>query len=201
MNRPPKFSKFLLKILSSREKDAPYLGDIEELFHYRAKCHGPWRSRWWYRWEIAKSIPKFFKESMRWRLAMLGNYIKISFRSMKRHKGYTFINTAGLAAGIACTLLILLWVQDEMSFDRFHQNASRIHRIVADWEKYSWDGFDKVPGPLAPTIKDEVPSILQTARISERSRQVFKYKNNVYYESNGIIADPGLFEMTQLRFG
>ncbi len=89
---------------------------------------------------------------------MLRNYIKIAFRNMKRHKGYSFINIAGLAVGIACTIIILLWVQDELSFDRFHENADQIHRIVADWEKYNWDGFDKVPGPLAHAIKEEIPA-------------------------------------------
>ncbi|UCE20928.1 MAG: ABC transporter permease [Candidatus Aminicenantes bacterium] len=131
---------------------------------------------------------------------MLRNYIKIAFRNMKRHKGYSFINIAGLAVGIACTIVILLWVQDELSFDRFHENAAQIHRIVADWEKYNWDGFDKVPGPLAQAVKEEIPAILHTARLSECSRQVFKYKNNVFYESNGIMADPSLFKIYSFPF-
>jgi putative ABC transport system permease protein len=200
MNKPPKLAKFLLKILSSHERDEAYLGDIEEIFHDRAECQGLWRSKRLYWWEIVKSIPRFFKESVRWRMTMLGNYFKITFRNMKRHKGYTFINIAGLAVGIACTIIILLWVQDELSFDRFYENADRIHRIVADWEKYNWDGFDKVPGPLALAIKEEIPSILHAARISECSRQVFKYKNNVFYESNGIIADPFFFKIFSFPF-
>lgn len=200
MTRPPKLAKFLLKILSSREKDDAYLGDVEELFHDREEYQGPWRSKRWYCWEIVKSIPKFFRETMRWRIAMIGNYIKIAFRNMNRHKGYSFINIAGLAVGIACAIIILLWVRDELSFDRFHENAVQIHRIVADWEKYNWDGFDKVPGPLALAIKEEIPSILHAARISECSRQVFKYKNQVFYESNGIIADPSLFKIFSFPF-
>jgi predicted permease len=131
---------------------------------------------------------------------MLRNYIKIAFRNMKRHKGYSFINIAGLAVGIACTIIILLWVQDELSFDRFHENAAQIHRIVADWEKYNWDGFDKVPGPLAQAVKEEIPTVLHTARLSECSRQVFKYKNRVFYESNGIMADPSLFKIFSFPF-
>jgi predicted permease len=131
---------------------------------------------------------------------MLGNYIKIAFRNMKRHKGYSFINIAGLSVGIACTIIILLWVQDELSFDRFHENGVQIHRIVADWEKYNWDGFDKVPGPLAQAVKEEIPAVIYTARLSECSRQVFKYKNNVSYENNGIMTDPSLFKIFSFPF-
>jgi putative ABC transport system permease protein len=200
MDRPPKLAKFLLKILSSREKDESYLGDIEELFHDRAESWGQWRSRWWFWREIIKSLPRFFMETIRWRIAMSRNYIIIAFRNMRRHKVYTFINIAGLAVSIACAIIILLWVQDELSFDRFHKNGRQIYRIVADWEKYNWDGFDKVPGPLAQVAREEIPSILSATRVSECSRKVFKYENNVFYESSGIIADPSLFQIFSFPF-
>ncbi len=57
------------------------------------------------------------------RLDMLRNYLKIALRNMNRHKGYSFINMAGLAIGMACCILILLYVTDELSYDRFHTNS------------------------------------------------------------------------------
>lgn len=54
---------------------------------------------------------------------MLRNYLKIALRNMNRHKGYSFINMAGLAIGMACCILILLYVTDELSYDRFHTNS------------------------------------------------------------------------------
>ncbi len=63
---------------------------------------------------------------------MIKNYIKIALRNIKRHKGYSLINIAGLAIGIACCILILLWVQDELSYDRFHENAGDIYRVIQD---------------------------------------------------------------------
>ena len=63
---------------------------------------------------------------------MLKNYLKIAVRNIKRNKIYSFINIAGLAIGIACCLLILLYIQDELSYDRFHKNADRIYRINTD---------------------------------------------------------------------
>ena len=56
---------------------------------------------------------------------MLRNYFKIAFRNIQRHKAYSFINISGLAIGMASSILILLWVQNELSYDRFHQNAGR----------------------------------------------------------------------------
>ncbi|MGB3863131.1 MAG: ABC transporter permease [Candidatus Aminicenantaceae bacterium] len=61
---------------------------------------------------------------------MIKNYIKIALRNLSRHKGYSFINIAGLAIGMACCILILLWVQDELSFDRFHKNADSIYHFM-----------------------------------------------------------------------
>jgi putative ABC transport system permease protein len=55
------------------------------------------------------------------------NYFKIAIRNILRHKVYSFINIMGLAVGMACCILILLWVQDEMSYDRFHENADDIY--------------------------------------------------------------------------
>ena len=61
---------------------------------------------------------------------MLKNYLKIALRNLRKHKVYSFINIMGLAIGIACCLLILLYVQDELSYDRFHRRAENIYRIA-----------------------------------------------------------------------
>jgi len=63
---------------------------------------------------------------------MFKNYLKIAFRNIIRHKGFSFINIAGLAVGLAVCFLILLWVQDELGYDSFHKNYDRIHRILVD---------------------------------------------------------------------
>ena len=61
---------------------------------------------------------------------MFKNYIKVAFRNIFRHRGYSLINILGLAIGMACCILILLWVQHEISYDRFHDNADNIYRVV-----------------------------------------------------------------------
>ena len=62
---------------------------------------------------------------------MIRNYLKIAFRNIIRHKAFTAINIAGLAIGMTCSIFILLWVQNELSYDRFHKNADEIYRITA----------------------------------------------------------------------
>jgi putative ABC transport system permease protein len=63
---------------------------------------------------------------------MFKNYLVTTLRIFSRNKGFTFINIFGLAMGLACTLLILIWVQDELSFDRFHKNIDNIYRVEED---------------------------------------------------------------------
>ena len=63
---------------------------------------------------------------------MLKNYLKIALRNIKRHKGYSFINITGLAIGMACCLFITIWVLDELSYDKFHENAANLYRIETD---------------------------------------------------------------------
>ena len=61
---------------------------------------------------------------------MFKNYLKIALRNLFKHKVYSFISMAGLSVGIACCLMILLYIQHELSFDRYHNNGDRIYRLV-----------------------------------------------------------------------
>ncbi|MDH5385210.1 MAG: ABC transporter permease [Candidatus Aminicenantes bacterium] len=131
---------------------------------------------------------------------MFKNYLKTTFRNTTRHKGYSFINLAGLAIGIACTLLILLWVKDELSYDRFHENGKDIYRVMSYGTKYMIEGVDATPAPLAPAVKEEVPGIVNYARFSDVPKLVFKYGDKVFYETRGLIADPSIFEIFTFPF-
>ena len=63
---------------------------------------------------------------------MFKNHITVAIRTLLRHKVYSFVNISGLAVGIACCMLIMLFVQDELSYDKFHKNADRIYRVLWD---------------------------------------------------------------------
>jgi len=126
---------------------------------------------------------------------MFKSQLKTAWRSVVKHKAFSAINVAGLAIGMACCLLILFWVQDELSYDRFHANAGRIFRVVSDWAKYNWNGVEGMPAPLAPAILSELPETEKAARLATQNRMVFRYEDKVFYESRGIIVDPSFFDI------
>jgi putative ABC transport system permease protein len=133
---------------------------------------------------------------------MLWNYVKISWRNIKRYKGYSFINIVGLAVGLACCILILLWVQDELNYDRFHANADNLYRVVAEFHKtepvtHYWP----VCAPLAPALKQEYPEIVRATRFTRLRRgQLVKYGDQSFLESRVCLADPDFFAMFTFPF-
>ncbi|MFZ6012058.1 MAG: ABC transporter permease, partial [Bacteroidota bacterium] len=115
---------------------------------------------------------------------MIRNYLKIAFRSLWRSKAHTFINVIGLSLGVACCLLIVLFVKDEWTFDRFHARADRIYRAYAieDWgvnQKF----FDtSTPFPMGPALKDNLQEVESMVRINNIAPQV-KVGNDLFSET------------------
>jgi ABC-type antimicrobial peptide transport system permease subunit len=125
---------------------------------------------------------------------MFKNYLKIALRNIRRHKGYSFINIAGLAIGMACCILILLWVQDELSYDRFHENAGDIYRVLQDIKFTDHDTtWTITQGPLGPSLKADFPEIINATRITGR-RLRLTY-NDKSYDELLRMADGAIFEM------
>jgi len=198
--KPPRIASRILEFIIQKDIRYGAMGDLEEQFYWMRKEHGAFKARLLYWKQICGILPYFVKNSILWSLVMFKNYLKTTFRNTTRHKGYSFINLTGLAIGIACTLLILLWVKDELSYDRFHENGKDIYRIMSYGTKYMIEGIDGTPAPLAPAIKEEVPGIVNYARFSDVSKLVCKYGDKVFYETRGLIADPSIFEIFTFPF-
>ncbi len=128
---------------------------------------------------------------------MFKNYLKTAFRNLTRHKGYSLINIAGFAIGIACCILILLWVQDELSFDRFHENLDSLHRVVEE-QHYS-DGtifpIARTPYPVGPALVADYPEIINFTRFTPCWRILMESRDKSFYERSFAFADPSLLEM------
>ncbi|UCH95666.1 MAG: ABC transporter permease [Candidatus Aminicenantes bacterium] len=132
---------------------------------------------------------------------MFKNYLKIALRNIKRYKGYSFINIAGLAVGMACCILILLWVRDELSFDRFHHNLDDIYRVVRVEQDTADTGKDALtPPPLAAALKEKFPEITHSTRFGTWGRWVFAYGEKSFYESRYKCVDPDFFRMFTFPF-
>ncbi|HKI43931.1 MAG TPA: ABC transporter permease [Balneolales bacterium] len=98
---------------------------------------------------------------------MIRNYFKIALRNLKRHKLYSFINIAGLSVGLTVCILILMYVQFQLSFDQFNSKSNRIYRA---WEKESYASGEKhfnvaTPVPLGPTLKQDIPEVEAVTRL------------------------------------
>ena len=125
---------------------------------------------------------------------MLKNYLKVAIRNILKHKGYSFINITGLAVGMACCLLLLLWVQDELSFDRFHDDINNVYRVIC--EDHSADVVKDIavtPAPLAPVLKDEIPEIIYATRVAMPT-MAMSYREKIFNETV-LMADPDLFQI------
>ena len=129
---------------------------------------------------------------------MFTNYLKVALRQLIRHKGYSFINIIGLTIGMACFILIGLWVQDELSFDRFHEKKDRIFRILNKTES-----GDLIPSPtyaLAPALKSLYPEIEEFSRVWFWHSSLVKYGDKSFEEDRIHMADPGFFRMFSFPF-
>jgi len=132
---------------------------------------------------------------------MFKNYIKVALRNISRNKLYSFLNIAGLAIGIACCVLILLYIQDELSFDRFHEKADRIYRVNSHFiipeRTMNFATTAHVQGPM---FKAEYPEVETYARFSSYgSRKVIRYKENTFYEEKFIYAENTLFDVFSFK--
>ena len=191
--RAPKISKFFLKILA-RRRDGAYLGDVEEIFLHRAENGELDAAVRWYRREALKSLPLFIIDSIRWRLIMLSNYLKTSIRVFRRDKGYSFLNTAGLSLGLACFILLMLWVRHEVGWDRFHENASSIYRVELES-----NGFAQ-PAALAPYLKANYPEIAAAVRFHYSFNLLVKCGEKSFEEGGFVLADPSVFDVFTIPF-
>jgi putative ABC transport system permease protein len=133
---------------------------------------------------------------------MFRNYLVVALRNMLRHKGYSLINVAGLAVGMACFILIVLWVRDELSYDEFHLNADQLC-LVTDYEKYA-DGdelnFSVNPPELAPTLISEYPEIVDASRHRIRPGRVVRHEDRFFSEDGLSFADPSFFTIFTFHF-
>jgi putative ABC transport system permease protein len=131
---------------------------------------------------------------------MFKNYFKTAFRSLRRNKGYSFLNIAGLAIGITCASLIFLWVQDELTFNH---NFKKIDHLYTIYENQTYNGkistFHATPGPMAKSIKAEIPGVKNAARMSGGDNQLFASGDKAIDEP-GYYADPEIFSMLDLPF-
>ncbi len=127
---------------------------------------------------------------------MFRNYLKLAFRNLSRQKAFSIINIAGLAIGLASSFMILLWVQDELSYDRFHSKANRTYRLIADAGSLQ---VAVAPAASAPAIKEQIPGVEATARLKPVGALILEGNNKKFEEKEGYYVEPSFFDVFDFK--
>jgi len=129
---------------------------------------------------------------------MFRNYLTIAVRNLVRHKIYSFINISGLAIGMACCILILLFVQDELSYDGYHEKAGQIYRIVVERHaKGKMKSTVSTPAPMAPALLNDFPEIVHVVRFfnQDNPTPLVRYGDKRFYEKRFFFTDANVFDV------
>lgn len=136
---------------------------------------------------------------------MIKNYLLSLYRNITRNKFYSALNIVGLSIGLAAAILILLYVQDELSYDKYHENHEQIYRIESHFNISNKDDyFAIVPIPMGPALKLEFPEVKDFVRFMDAgSNTLFRYNDKEYYEDHFVFTDSTIFDVFthQLIYG
>jgi putative ABC transport system permease protein len=132
---------------------------------------------------------------------MFRNYLKIAMRNFFKHKGFAFINIFGLAVGVACCLMIVLYVFDEISYDRYHEKAEQIYRVGIDGFINNIEFHGVITcSPMAQTLVREFPEVIAATRLRNFGFPVFRYEDKVFSEERVFWVDQSFFDIFTVSF-
>jgi ABC-type antimicrobial peptide transport system permease subunit len=194
-HKPPRIPEWIIERLSLSDDEFFLTGDLREEFEDLVAEKSLAYARIWYWFQLLKSLPSFLKNSIIWSVIMIKNYLKIAIRNLRKYRGYSFINIFGLAVGLATCILILLWVQDEVSYDRFHTNLDSLYRIACYDRISSSMKYSVTSPPIAPALEQNFPEILRATRYEQLSNQLIKVGEKKFPENEVSVADPAFLEM------
>ena len=198
MKQPPRFADRLLKLFCAPHRLEEVQGDLHEEFAYQVGRIGAQRARWRYVWDVVgfikpfairrKSTGQYPNPSI---TDMLRNYFKIAFRNLSQSKGYSALTIFGLALGLAVSLLSILYVADELSYDRYNEKADRIYRINSDIS-FSLRGIKAAtsPTPMGQTLKRDFPEVEEATRLGKYGSHLIK--NHLVKSDHAIIREQGV---------
>jgi putative ABC transport system permease protein len=131
---------------------------------------------------------------------MIKNYFKIAFRNIIRHSAHSILNISGMAIGMACAILILLWVHDEWSYDRHFEHADDLYRVIEKQNSPNGDVslFAPTLSAVAPALKNEYPEIIRYSRIIHTPLTL--KKGDEFIEEQVVAVDQDFFKMFDVRF-
>jgi putative ABC transport system permease protein len=200
-NRPPVIAKKLLLVMRRYLQEYSSAGDLLEEFREITARKNRRIAVLWYWGQVFFALPAYIYSHVSYGGMMFKNYIKVALRNLQRHKGFSFINIAGLAIGIACCLLIFLYVADETSYDKFHDKANRIHRIIS----HSTIGgetriFARAPAAVSVELETSIPEVVAQARLFQFGVLRFMHEGKNMEITDFYAVDPDFFKIFSFEF-
>lgn len=202
--KPPRWTTWLLHQLCHIDDKHSVIDDLDMEYQDRVEKKGRRPARFWYTMHVLRALPELLFVQFIWSLSMFKNYMKIALRNMGRQKGYSFINIFGLAVGMACTILIFLWVQDETSYDAFYENSDRIYRVVSGhYESNSNTPVLHTVGssPAVGTLlKNTYPNDIAALVRVIGSESIIQFNGKKFKEERLFAAEKDFFQILSSQF-
>lgn len=200
--RPPEKAVRFLRWFCREDFVGEFEGDLSELFYLRAQATTPAKARWLFWMDVFRSFrPANFKRFgfTLFSTGMYKNYLVTSLRNFARHKSSFLINLTGLSTGLACTLLILLWVQDEFSYDKFYPEAGNMYKVMGRFEYANNISVgDWSPGPLGNHLGEEYPDIAYATVCTWEEPHLISYGDK-NISASGRFGGKDFFSVFQLQ--
>ncbi|MCF0072950.1 ABC transporter permease [Dyadobacter sp. CY261] len=199
--QPPQWAKTLLRWLHPQNTIEEVEGDLDELYTYWYARSGRSRAILRYLLNVMSVIPPFvrkrksktsYDQPFFLNPDMLKNYFKIAWRNIVRQKAYSVLNIAGLSIGMACSILILLWVQNELSYDRFHKHADQIVRLTCNAGDFR---AAVSPAGMARGLQTQLPQIEAGTRLSKPVTMLLEVGEKKLEEKRVFFADSNFLQV------
>lgn len=205
-HHPPAWADRLLESFCAPHLLEEVQGDLHELYGKWVNKYGERKAKWLY---VIHAL-KFFRPYAFKRITvnnptdMIRNYLKISTRILVRYKLFSFLNIAGLALGMTCFTVILLFVENEFSYDRFHQHPENIYRVVKDFVNEDGTSIPDATTPpaLTPALREDLPEVEQVTRFFPNWGRLYllEYEEKRFYETELIRVDSSFFKVFDFPF-
>jgi putative ABC transport system permease protein len=204
MIRPPRFPEAVLRRLLADDTAVERIGDFEEAFREIANRKSPAAAAAWYIRQTIIFLPVFLKNSIIGGVLMFKSYLKIGLRNLLKRRGYSALNTGGLAVGLAACLLILIFVRYELSYENFHADKDRIVRFETQGLEPNGavrsQSASLAPG-FVPYLQRDFPAIEKIARLFSFNMfgdTFVRLENKSFREKKIYLADPELLDIFTL---
>ncbi|HKK44343.1 MAG TPA: ABC transporter permease [Balneolaceae bacterium] len=177
------------------------IGDLEEEYHQNITSVGATKARLIFWSQVIRTAPYFIFKSLTWNLIMLLNYLKVTWRNIRKHKSFSLINILGLAASMSVCLLIILFIVDQKSYDQFNSKAGRIYRITTNYKSPSNNeaiSFATSPASLTDKLNENYPSVEKAIHIRGGFSGEMKYDDDTF-KMEGLYTEPDFFRLFDFK--